>query len=276
MVIRKRINGAILADEFVPELLSEHRRKKFVFEISTLGDIRLYSENDYYRPLASAFDPTPIKVQYMSVKNYNKEVVDLYFGNRPEDNNEDVVQELIKATHDKVVMHPLLVKFKTLLKKLSLPILWKYSKYYESWDQIYSHFVKIDHKQQPEGYLVRFPVYVRGSKDARIMLSSTQAPDPLKDNVYEIRVGTEGNSLTTISRKMNGAVMTKVWEQNIMSPFKLTMLVVEVTKGRSKCTYLIGENTYFSSFYSRRWQNQCLVITQSMGSIDHYCRSKST
>lgn len=183
-----------------------------------------------FQPLVSAIDPNPINVEYISLKNYNGEHVDFYYGNSLEDNNEKVVEELTKEINPKFEVHPLLLKFKTLVKRLTVPLLVKYSKYFESWDPTYTHFVKVDDSYKPEGWKVRFPVYVQGWKDARILLTSTQSPDPLKDNVYEIRIGASGNSLTTISRKMEGAVMKKVYEQNILSPKKVVKLVVEVTQ----------------------------------------------
>lgn len=190
----------------------------------------MYSEDDLYQPLIRAIDPRPLRIEYISVKNYNKENIDFYYGNSLEDNNQKHFEELTHEISAKSEIHPWLVKFNTLVQRLTIPLLYKYSKYYESWDSTYSHFIKADGVYKPEGWRVRFPVYVRGWTDARILLTSTQAPDPLKDNVYEIRVGAAKNSMTTISRKMNGAVMKKVFEQNILSPKKVTKLIVEVTE----------------------------------------------
>lgn len=229
VVIRKRINGAVLADYFIPDLLSEHRRKKFVLEITTLGEIKLYSEDDFYHPLVSTIDPMPIHVEYISIKNINKEHIEFFYGNVLPHLDQSVVQELIKAEAPDAVIHPWMINFDTLIERISLPIIHKHSSYYESWEPTYTQFVKLEDKWHPQGFRVRFPFYVQGWKDARILLSSTQAPDPMKDNVYEIRIGAEGNSLNTISRKINGAVMKEVYEQNILSPHKLIMLVIELT-----------------------------------------------
>lgn len=88
--------------------------------------------------------------------------------------------------------------------------------------------MKIDPKTQPKGYRLRFSVYVHAEKDARILLTSTQTPDAVRDNVYEIRLGVDGNTKSTISRKINGAFIAQVYEQNILQLGKLVQVVVEV------------------------------------------------
>lgn len=192
-------------------------------------EIKLYAEDDLYHPIVQSFDAVGFKVHYMSLKNYNNEYIDLFYGNNLKVINDNVLFDLVKEKYGAVQMQPLLKTYKHLLEKLTMPTLSKYSKYFESWSTAYSHFVKIDRSVQPKGLRLQFPVFVQGTKDARILLSSTQTPDALDENVYEIRVGAEDNSLITIGRKIDGVIMGQVYEQNILSPSKLTMLLIEVT-----------------------------------------------
>lgn len=228
-IIRKRINGAILADVFWPNLLSEHLRKKFVIEISTIGDIKLYAQDNLYYPILQAFDVNPLPVQYMSIKNYNKEKIDLFYGNNWQMVTE-YVDDLIEEKYGKFKEHPVLGAFKQLSNRLNVPNLWKNSQYYESWNPLYTKFIKIDSTwSKPADMRLQFPLIVQGSKDARILLSSTQVLDAIDENVYEIRIGGEDNSLISIGRKIDGVIMGQVYEQNILSPFDLTTLVVEIS-----------------------------------------------
>lgn len=71
---------------------------------------------------------------------------------------------------------------------------WKYAglvdcDYYKENEYNYTHFVDLDTLKdaRPAGYLVRVPVYVIGSRDAHIILSSTNTPNRDLDFVYEIR-----------------------------------------------------------------------------------------
>lgn len=227
-IIRKRINGAVLDDAFWPNLLSEHKRTKFVIEISTIGDIKIYAEDDLYHPIVQAFDVNPLAVQYLSIKNYNKEHIELFYGNKWQA-VKDNIDELIGEKYGHYLEHPVLGVYKKMSGKLTAQLLWQKSHYYESWSTAYTKFVKVDQTwPKPDDMRLQFPVIVEGSEDARILLSSTQTPDALDDNVYEIRVGDKGNSLISIGRKIDGVIMGEVYEQNILSPVDLTLLVVEV------------------------------------------------
>lgn len=65
-------------------------------------------------------------------------------------------------------------------------MLTEYSKIYESWNSYYKHFIPVDEKYKPEGYLLRFPFYVQGPRHARIILSSDKNPDVDGEDAYEI------------------------------------------------------------------------------------------
>lgn len=229
IVIRKGINGIVLTDVFWPNPLSEHRLKKFVIEIYSVGDIKLYSEDNLYVPIARAFDGIPSHVRYLSIKNPNNEQVELFYGNNWQKVKENV-DDLTKDIPMK--MHPVLGLFKRIVERLAVPLLWQHSKYYESWSTVYTKFIKVEEswlRPSNAQLKLRFPVIVQGSKDARILLSSTQLENALNGNVYEIRVGGDDNSLISIGRKINGEIIGQVYEQDILSPFDLTLLIVEIS-----------------------------------------------
>lgn len=220
----------MLADVLWPNLLSAYRRKKFVIEITAIGDLKLFAEDDLYHPIVHAFDVNPVAVQFMSIKNDKGESIDLFYGNNwhlSEKNTENLIEE----KYDDYLQDPLFRLYAKFADKLTMPILWQHSKYYESWSPFYTKFFKLGQSwPEPESdERFRFPVIVQGSKDARILLSSTQKPDALDENVYEIRVGGEDNSLISIGRKIDGVIMAQVHEQNILSPVDLTLLVVEIS-----------------------------------------------
>lgn len=116
IIIRKRINGAVLADVHVPHVLSEIKPKSFVLDISegrtctqifalkawipkilfsffeyVDGSIRLFIEDDFFNPLVSAYDVIPLKVKYVSYKNLLSEKVSFYYGFYPNEKTEKAI-----------------------------------------------------------------------------------------------------------------------------------------------------------------------------------------
>lgn len=126
-MLRKRMNGAVLARAFYPQILSPYKRKKFVFEMTMDGEINLFSQDDLVRPLLHTYDPMPIKVEMISFRNYDNEKLIFYFGNRPEDNNQKVVEELVKMKYPEYKMHPWFKEYSTLRRKLTLKSKLNYS-----------------------------------------------------------------------------------------------------------------------------------------------------
>lgn len=102
-------------------------------------------------------------------------------------------------------------------------------KSYESWSDVYGQAVAIDAKWQPSGYTLRLPFYVVGPGDAHILLHVNEKPTVEDQQVYEIRIGTTGNSLTVLSKQIGGEVLHRVYEQNLLSQWKPTKLVIELS-----------------------------------------------
>lgn len=60
---------------------------------------------------------------------------------------------------------------------------------YDSWDYKYRAFQAFDEIGShitPNGHIIRFPFYLQGTRDAHILLTTTDTPNLRKDNVYEI------------------------------------------------------------------------------------------
>lgn len=63
----------------------------------------------------------------------------------------------------------------------------KQCKFHQESDDNYNKLININELSdaQPDGYLVRFPVYILGERDASVVFTETQDPDWFSDNVYE-------------------------------------------------------------------------------------------
>lgn len=117
-------------------------------------------------------------------------------------------------------------------RTLEMKILSANSKLFESWLPSYMNPVELSPKHQPSGYILRYPLFVQGSRDAYILLSTTPNPSPDDENVYEIQLGSNGNTFHQISRKINGKVLAITRESSVLSHYKPTKFVIEVTSGK--------------------------------------------
>lgn len=285
VMIRKRINGHILADAMIPNVLNPLKKKQFVFEVSNDGEIKLFSE-DSTKPLVVAFDPKPLSLAYFSFKNLNNEKLSFFygynekqlpnviapvfeiitkrpFGLRPilpqldvlnvrknvreglfggilAPKPTQVVETVQPATpvqqveipedpvkFEPVVLHPL---FEEILPvDADLFTLVKHSQYVESWSSdVPTSLVKVTSNLKPSGFILRFPFYVRGPRDAYIRLWPTDTTNTAQD-YYEIQLGAVGNSVARILR--SGKVLAEIVEENLLNEWQLNKVVIEVTIG---------------------------------------------
>lgn len=228
--IRKRINGATLADAHIDKVLNPYRKIKFVLEVSKDGDIKLYSEDQPYRPLVKAYDPNPVPFQYISLKNTNNAKLHFYYGNPPHDTQENIVAELLADSKDKLTVNPLLQYYNNVVTKVNIMELLEYSTYLESWSEKYEKFLPVEKDYKPKGYYLRFPVFLQGKGDAHILLSSVPSPG-LKDPVYEIVIGANDNALSYIRKQLDPTVEPVVfsYEQHILSELVPVKFIIEVS-----------------------------------------------
>lgn len=192
--------------------------------------MRLWGEMRPYRPLVSTFDPRPLLLNYLSFRNRLKERIHFYYGNKPELPMKEVTTELLTTQYGQLSMNPLMEKWTMVDSKLDLKILYQNSKYYEAWNNVYDKFVKVTDMWKPFGYRLRFPVYVTGNANAKILLSTTPSPG-LDDEVYEIILGWKGNSVIQVSKRINGDTWALAYEQNVLSTYKPVKVVVEFSTG---------------------------------------------
>lgn len=221
--IRKRINGVSLVNVRVPNVLSEWSKKKFVIEISSKGEIKLYSEVNPYRPLAAAFDPTPIAVNFISFKNGHSENLQFYYGNSLYVEPSRIVSDLLAGEKSELSVHPMLRQWNNYLK-IDLKALASHTKHYETSKSIVE-FMPINTKHIQKGYALRMPVYLLGSSEAVISLANVQIPSP-NDKVYKIVIGAKDNAVSSIS--IGDDVKTLVHEQRLLSAMEVVKVILEI------------------------------------------------
>lgn len=107
VIIRKRIDGAVLANVHVPNVLNPLKRKKFILDVLESGEIEMYSEDDLFNPIVTAFDPNPVKFEFVSFKNLLSEKLNFFYGYYPG------VQKLPTV----ITMHPMLKDIITVVEK---------------------------------------------------------------------------------------------------------------------------------------------------------------
>lgn len=98
----------MLADVYMPNVLSETKKKKFVLQITKEGDITLYIEDFPYRPILTAYDviPEDFELNFFSMRNVYNEKLGLFWGKLPSLLWERVVYQLLKETHKDMTLHP--------------------------------------------------------------------------------------------------------------------------------------------------------------------------
>lgn len=126
--------------------------------------------------------------------------------------------------YEPVVMHPL---FKEILPvNVDLPTLVKNSQYVESWsNNALTSLIKVTGNMQSAGYILRFPFYVRGARDASVLLWPGQGRG---QDFYEIQMGAIGGNLG--ARILRGEkVLAEIVEENLLNEWKLNKVIIEVT-----------------------------------------------
>lgn len=223
--IRKRINGISIVDVRVPNVLSEWGKKKFVIEISKNGEIKLYSQDNPYRPLAVAFDPNPFAIEYISFKNHNFEKLQFFYGNPPHIDSSVIVAELLAAEKNQLSVHPMLRDWTIGDFNIDVRTLALHSKYYEARKSVIE-FMPINTKCIQKGYALRMPIYLLGSSEAVVSLSNVKIPSA-KDKVYKIVIGAKENTASSIL--IGDVVKTMVYEQQLLSVVKPVEVILEIT-----------------------------------------------
>jgi len=213
-VIRRKKGEEVLEELHLPELLLENKQSKFLIQLTNNNELEVFVGGKLYKPVLWTKDPKPIPVKYISFASNDGNRV-LVFYNCEGDKTSNVLST--KETNNLVV--PAIHEEEVLNKKC---------KHYDAWENNYTDTIKLKSlaNVQPEGYVVRLPLYIQGVRDAHILLSQSSEPDP--NNGYEILLGGWGN-LKTLIRK-NGEVIAETEEYNVLNEFKPIKVLIEMTR----------------------------------------------
>lgn len=185
VILRKRMNGAVLGDVYWPNMLSEYKRTKFVFQVRNDGLIQLFSEYDIYNPLVTVFDPVPIKVEYVSAKNRFPEKMIFNYGDlvpKQPAEIEKIKKELVLHEYNTLEINPLWTHYQ--FKEFA--DLTKNGKYYESLEDVYKKELPIGEMYKPPGHSLLYSVYTLGIGVVKFRLSPVEYPNGGKDIYYEV------------------------------------------------------------------------------------------
>lgn len=185
VILHKRMNGAVLADVYWPNILSRYKRTKFVFQIRNDGLIQIFSEHDIYNPLLTVFDPVPVKLKYVSAKSLLPEKMVFNYGDlmpKQPSEIEQIKKELVLSEYKTQEINPLWTHYQF---KESADLI-KLGKHYESLDDVYKKILPIGGMYKPPGHSLVYSVYTQGVGIVKFRLSSVEYPSVDKDIFYEI------------------------------------------------------------------------------------------
>ena len=174
--IQKGKDRKILSELDVKEPLNPTGARKFVVEVTTSGEIRVFWEDDLFKPIISAFDPEPFEINYFSLDTDRSGYIRFYYDCRPFSHNEEVIEEIFATKTDKTTLNDQCAQYAASKKEFT-----------ESPFELRDIALK---PYQRENYTVRgniFVVYVANAIDASIVFASKAHPDPHNDTVYELR-----------------------------------------------------------------------------------------
>lgn len=221
----------------------------------------MFSEDDLFNPIITAYDVLPLKVKYVSFKNLLSEKLRFYYGFYPSKKidplvpvinplivdplalvvkrkqrsvfskeNSFLIFTFFSAAIVDVVEWKLNIDYQ-ILRLLTTKLLAQNSKIYESWGKAYGNPVQLTEKYQPAGYLVQFPLYVQGIHDAYIQFAASEnAPTDL----YEIQIGPTSQYI-----KKNGILLVSSNESGLLAADKPTKILIEITTGKY-CQHFIN------------------------------------
>lgn len=113
----------------------------------------------------------------------------------------------------------------------------------------YQQYFKIDdvvNNHGADGNIVNLKLYVMGSKDAHILLSTEESPSAV-DPVYEIVLGGGANTFSEIRRKRRTQALQSIRRKNLLSPLNLLPITIKIALSMY-CTYI---HQSFDNFRSK-------------------------
>lgn len=241
IVVRRRKNGEVFADEEITTTISKIIPTKFTISITPYGNIFVFSDLSAYKPLIWASDPDPLPIKYISFASNQSESIDFYYG-CPQFTQQlqeaGKVAPLITQKLITIGLHPLLEN-PLLYDDIDLKALTSLSKTVESWTNSFDSFIEVKDIWRPRGFMLRFVFYIQSHEGANIWLSTEPRLGVDHSNDYEIRLGSQDNTLSQIVRKASDEVLAEIRDQNILSEVKPLRVVIEISNG--KCLPVIIE-----------------------------------
>lgn len=234
IVLRRRKNGVVFADEEIANTISKRIPTKFTISITPSGNIFVFSDLSAYKPLIWASDPDPLPIKYISFASNQSESIDFYYRCPQFTQQLQVagkVAPLINQKLKTIGLHPLLEN-SMLYNDIDLKTLTNLSKNVESWKNSYDSFIEVKDVWRPRGFMLRFVFYIQSQSGANIWLSTEPRLGVDHSNDYEIRLGSQDNMLSQIVRKSSDEVLAEIREQNILSEIKPLRVVIEISNGK--------------------------------------------
>lgn len=257
--VRRAKNSEVLEEEDTMSTINKIMPTKFTISITPAGKIFLFSEMSAYKPLIWTSDPDPLPIKYISFASDQSEVIDFYYG-CPEFAQQLPMMGIALFFEDKSLVkkpisldvHPLLEN-PLLYDDIDLKALAYYSRSAESWTESYDSFIFVKDAWRPRGFMLRFIVYVQSMKGAHILLS-TEPKITVGNHVYEIRLGSQGNTLSQIVRKNDSEVLVEIHEQNVLSEYEPLRVIVQISNGKHSVnsSIIIYRNKSYSFRIFRR------------------------
>lgn len=149
----------------------------FLLPIPLDGKLEVFVGELQYKPVVMVKDPKKIDVKYVSFASNDGARV-LYFYNC--DDEKAAASLLPPPAPHALFAGPIEYDEEILAKKC---------KHVHAWEDKYSPAIKLEaiKNSKPDGYLVQLPIFVKGVRDAHILLTTGNNLDP-KDG-YEIVIG---------------------------------------------------------------------------------------
>lgn len=266
IAIRRKRLGETLHEEELSNSISRVAPTKFILSVTPSGEIVVFTDMSTYKPLIWASDPDLLPVKYIGFASNETEVIDYYYA-CPSFKKMEVqvsvdpikvvdehkvttggistsetsvttttttttgttgmtAQELLMLNIHPMLANPMLYTI-TDMKSLAF-----YSQHYETWKDTFESFLPVREDMRPNSFMLRFPFYVQGTENAHILLT-THADLTAEDaKAYEIRLGTEGNTLSQIVLRSTQEVLAKIAEQNLLSETKPLRAVIELSNSK--------------------------------------------
>lgn len=215
-IIRKTLEGDDLFEKVqLKDLLSADGQTRIMIQMTKDGLLEVFVGDFQYKPIISTKDPNPLDVKYVSFASHDGNRV-LFFYNCDD-------KRAAASLEPPKNIHPLLEG----PVEHDEEVLAKKCKHLKAWEDVYTEAIKLDSLNiKKDGYIVQLPVFVKGVRDAHILLTPDASLDP-KDG-YEILIGGWGNSRTLIRK--HGEAVAKVNEFNVLDETKPIKVVVELSK----------------------------------------------